>query len=289
MFDNVKWGLKVYVNNKSFQITNSISFLGEVTRNTFFEFEKCVKKFIDAEKKDKKSTILKDIRKILTECRDELCKIKNNYSEIGKINKNLMIIAKGEIDPLISSYNMSKKLVNRRSGFVYEFEVPNEDKVKLDSAVTDNGFCEAMVRCADITNPKDRIIFLAALLKTIRESYKSIDSKIHKLTNRIESLNDKKSPEYTTCIKKMTDLRRSQKIIDNRLKSIMQMFFAIRKQMIKDALLVSEPFISLFPDGNEDMRELSLKHSIKRDLEDLLYIETLLNKSDKGFKVSPHC
>ena len=279
----------MYVNNKSFQITNSISFLGEVTRNTFFEFEKCVKKFIDAEKKDKKSTILKDIRKILTECRDELCNIKNNYSEIGKINKNLMIIAKGEIDPLISSYNMSKKMVNRRTGFIYEFEVPKEDQIKLDSAVTDNGFCEAMVRCADITNPRDRIIFLVALVKTIRESYKSIDSKIHKLTNRIESMNDKTSPEYTISIKKRTDLRRSQKIIDNRLKSILQMFFAIRKQMIKDALVVSEPFISLFPDGNENMRELSLKHSIKRDLEDLLYIETLLNKSDKGFKVSPHC
>lgn len=277
----------MYVNNKSSQITNSISFLGEVTRNTFFEFEKCVKKFISAEKSDKKSIILKDIRKILTECRDELYKIKNNYSEITKINKNLMIIAKGEIDPLINSYNINKKMVDRKTGFIYEFEVPEKDKVKLDSAITDNGFCEALVRCANITNPRDRIIFLGALVKTIRETYKSIDSKIRKLNERIERINNKTSPEYTICIKKRTDLKRSQKIIDGRLRSILQLFFAIRKQMIRDTFDVSEPFISLFPNGNEDMREMSLKHSIKRDLEDLLYIETLLNKSDRMFKVSP--
>ena len=278
----------MYINNRSFQITNLISFLGEVTRNTFFEFEKCAKKFIIAEKSDKKSIIFKDIRKILTECKDELYKIRSNYSEIAKINKNLMIIAKGEIDPLISSYNINKKMVNRRTGFIYEFEVPEEDKVKLDSIISDNGFCDAMIRCADITNPRDRIIFLSSLVKTIRESYKNIDSKIHKLTKRIELLNDKTSPEYTISIKKRTDLRRSLKILDGRLKSILYIFFAIRKQMIKDALVVSEPFISLFSDSNENVRELSLKHSIKRDLEDLLYIETLLNKSDGRFKVSPN-
>lgn len=277
----------MYDNARSFQITNAISFLGEVTRNMFLEFERCAKKFISIEKYGKDISILKDIRIIMTECKQELCKIRIKYYEISRINENLLNIIKGEIDPLITSYNCSVKRTNKKTGISYEFIVPEEDKVILNASSTDDGFAEAMVKCAAIENPRDKIIFLSSLVKTTREEYQNIDRKIDKLNERIELANDNTLPEYQISIKKRASLRNSQKIINDRLRMILQMFFAIRKQMVKNIVEVSNPFISLFPNGNEDMRQLSLKHSVKRDLEDLLSIETLLNKSDKRFRVTP--
>lgn len=266
---------------KDCKINNITSLLSAQTRNVFMTFESLVSKFLNYEKDRSRTIDIQTVRDHLIDCKKELATISDSYKKIATINQNLMAITKGDIDSLIKSYNCNIQRTNRRTGISYTFTVPEKDQLILDKAVTDEGFAEAMCQSASIDNPKDRIIFLSSLVTVTHKAEKSITNKIDKLTQRIKLTKDPNSMEVQIAIKKRGVLNQSLKIINDRLRMILSIFFAIRQQMIKSIYQVSEPFLSLFPEGNEDVRDLSLKFSSKEYLEDLLIIEEKFKHSDK--------